>query len=227
MINKSINTLLVPFYRQARSAYRRFQRQNVFEQIYRDNLWGGSESRSGPGSGLAATENLRSGLLDTIKRFDVHTMIDAPCGDFAWMSALNLTQHLEYYIGYDIVPQVISENKKLRAAKNISFELADLVKRIPPKSDLILCRHLLIHLPFKDGIRVLRNFKSSGSRLLMITNQPQVERNNEILYTGSFRPINLYLPPFSFPQPIWSVDDSEGKGDGSEAALFELAELDI
>jgi hypothetical protein len=44
----------------------------------------------------------------------------------------------------------------------------------------------------------------------MITNQPQMARNEEINFTGSDRPVRLYLPPFNFPPPIWSVDTSQG-----------------
>jgi hypothetical protein len=218
---------IISVYRSARALYRRLRRRTVFEQIYDENLWGDPESRSGTGSGLAATEKIRSGLLDAIKRFEVHTMIDAPCGDYSWVSAANLAVHLRSYIGLDIVPQVIARNTQLWGTEKISFELADLVKAVPPRADLVLCRHLLIHLPLEDCVRVLRNFRNSGSRYLMITNQPLVERNDEILFTGSYRPINLCLPPFSFPQPIWSVDDSQGQGDRSEAAIFQFATLNI
>jgi hypothetical protein len=76
-------------------------------------------------------------------------------------------------------------------------------------------------------VRVLRNFKASGSRYLMITNQPDIERNEEILFTGAYRPVNLYLAPFNFPRPLWSVDDAQGEGDRAEAAIFELGEINF
>jgi hypothetical protein len=115
----------------------------------------------------------------------------------------------------------------LWATLKLSFETADLVKRAPARADLILCRHLLIHLPLEDCRSVLRNFKTSGSRYLVITNQPHVERNEEINFTGSYRPLNLHLPPFSFPPPICSIGDSQGNGDRSEAAVFQLSTLNI
>jgi hypothetical protein len=213
-------------FRSARKLYRRIRRQAVFEQIYRENLWGDAESRSGSGSGLAATEKIRNGLLETIERLKIQTMIDAPCGDFYWLSKVDLAKHLASYTGFDIVPQMIARNRQTWATEKISFEEADLIKRVPPRADLILCRHLLIHLPFEDCLRLLRNFKSSGSRYLMITNSPLIERNEEILFTGSFRPVNLYVAPFQFPPPIWSVDESQGE-DRTEAAVFELATLTI
>jgi hypothetical protein len=74
---------------------------------------------------------------------------------------------------------------------------------------------------------VLHNFKGNGSRYLMIANQPHVERNEEILFTGSYRAVNLHLPRFNFPKPLWSVDDAQGEGDRAVTAIFELEKIDI
>lgn len=214
-------------YRSLRALYRSLRKRAVFEKIYYENLWGDAESRSGGGSGLAATEKVRKGLLDAIQRLDVHTMVDAPCGDSYWLSNVDLASHLAWYKGLDIVPQLIQQNNQRFATEKISFEATDLIKRVPPRADLILCRHLLIHLSFEDGLRVLRNFKSSGSKYLMITNQPQVQRNEEIIFTGSYRPVNIHLPPFNFPQPLWTIDDAQGDQDQSVAAIFELQTIAV
>ncbi len=214
-------------YRSLRALYRSLRKRSVFEKIYRENLWGDAESRSGGGSGLAATEKVRKGLLDAIQRLDVHTIVDAPCGDYYWLSTVDLSRNLAWYKGLDIVPQLIEQNNQRFATKKISFEATDLIKRVPPRADLILCRHLLIHLSFEDGLRVLHNFKGSGSKYLMITNQPQVQGNEEIIFTGSYRPVNLHLPPFNFPQPLWSIDDAQGDQDQSVAAIFELQTIAV
>jgi hypothetical protein len=87
---------------------------------------------------------------------------------------------------------------------------------VPPHADLILRRLLLIYLSLDDCVRVLRNFKTSGSRYLMITNQPDADRNQEILFTGSYRPVNLRLPPFNFSEPLCSIDDAQGDQDRSK-----------
>jgi hypothetical protein len=221
-----IRSAAIDAYRSARKLYRRIRRKSVFEQIYRKNLWDDSESRSGSGSGLAATERIRQGLTETLERLNIQTMIDAPCGDFYWLSRLSLDKRLASYIGFDIVPDLIARNKQSWATGRISFEVADLVRQVPPRADLIFCRHLLIHLPFGDSMSLLRNFKSSGSKYLMITTSPHVEKNEEIIYTGSFRPLNLYRAPFNFPPPLFSVDDSIGD-DLTKAAVFELSSLDV
>jgi hypothetical protein len=227
MNSATVPSWLKSAYHSVRARYLRLRRRAVFEQIHRDNLWGDAESRSGSGSGLAASEKIRKGLLDAIDRFGIHTIVDAPCGDYYWLSTLDLTHRLDSYIGLDIVPEVIARNQQFSAPGKISFAISDLVRRVPPRADLILCRHLLIHLPLADGLRVLHNFKSSGSRYLLITNQPEIQRNEEISFTGSYRPVNLHLPPFSLPQPVWTIDDSQKPGDQAVAAVFELAALNI
>ena len=90
---------------------------------------------------------------------------------------------------------------------------------------MILCRHLLIHLSFEEGLDVIGNFQLSGARYLLITDQPAILENREILRTGSFRPLNLRLEPFGLPAPLLSLDDS-ANGDGSAVlALYSLPEI--
>src|SRR5262245_50296933 len=59
--------------------------EQTFTDIYRRNAWGGTESVSGTGSGLAETRALRSSLRLLIDDFEIATMLDIPCGDFHWM----------------------------------------------------------------------------------------------------------------------------------------------
>ena len=58
---------------------------DVFESIMALNRWSGEESRSGPGSTLIYTYNLRRQLIEFLAQFPVKTIFDAPCGDFHWM----------------------------------------------------------------------------------------------------------------------------------------------
>jgi hypothetical protein len=62
-------------------------------------------------------------------------MVDAPCGDLNWMKAI--INHLELYIGVDIVEEIIDRNKKLYTRKNINFISIDITKDQLPQSDLI------------------------------------------------------------------------------------------
>ena len=202
---------------------RRRRRSSAFTSIYKNRLWSGSESASGEGSGLLFTESIRSTLPKLLADLQVQTLLDAPCGDFCWMKEVPL--ELKQYFGIDIVRPLIENNASLYGNGERQFLLCDLVNDELPCADLILCRHLLIHLTFEEGLRVLRNFQRTGARYLLISDQPQVVTNNKILHTGSFRPLNVRLPPFSLPAPAVSLDDS-ADGDGSAIlALYSLQEL--
>ena len=194
----------------------------MFRTIYEKNRWGEEESRSGEGSSLAATANLRLELPGIIRRLAIGSILDAPCGDFHWMATMGIQDLVDCYHGVDIVPELIAVNQQKWQSDRVTFEVADIVRKQPRRADLILCRHLLIHLPIRDCLQVLRNFAASGSRYLLITDQPEIEENVEILWTGSFRPLNLSLPPFSLPQARLTVADVE---DTSILALYEISAI--
>ena len=203
----------------------RRRRKDVFRSIYERNKWGNAESRSGHGSSLAATERLRAELPRLLKRFGIRSILDAPCGDFHWMARSRVHHLVDRYHGLDIVPNLIEANRRRWPSERVTFEVADLVKHQLPPADLILCRHLLIHLPMDDCQRVLWNFRASGSRYLLITDQPHIRENVEILWTGSFRPLNLSLPPFSLPRPLVTLDDKQEAEDATVLSLYDLGTI--
>lgn len=55
--------------------------EEVFESLYVRGGWGKGESRSGPGSSMQYTANLRAQLPVFLRRFKVRRFFDAPCGD--------------------------------------------------------------------------------------------------------------------------------------------------
>ncbi|MCY4208388.1 MAG: hypothetical protein OXD29_10625 [Roseovarius sp.] len=84
--------------------------EEVFTRIYKRNLWNSKESRSGPGSELQATKNLRHALPGLIKQYSVDRFLDVPCGDFNWMQHVLPGLHVDY-IGGDIVAPLIMNNQ--------------------------------------------------------------------------------------------------------------------
>ena len=81
-----------------------------FKNIYDNNYWGESETFSGEGSTIKATEILRQNLEKLFKEFDIKTLLDIPCGDFNWMKELKY--EFDFYLGCDIVYDIITNNKK-------------------------------------------------------------------------------------------------------------------
>ena len=198
----------------------RAHRRQIFERIYDRNLWGDPESASGGGSGTSATDAIRRELPAVFERFGIRSMLDAPCGDFHWMRHVAGT--LDHYVGVDIVRDLIERNARLYGTDRIRFACADIVVDRLPRADAVLCRDCFIHLPTRLIRAALENFRASGVRYLLLTNDRNVETYHDIPI-GSFRPVNFTRPPFSFSEPLWVVNESSN-GD-RQLCLWELDAL--
>lgn len=193
---------------------RRFDGRNVYQvpedraaafaEIWRSNLWGSDDSRSGGGSTLSTTRYVRARLPGLLAKLDARTFLDAPCGDFHWMREVDLGA--THYLGADIVPEMIAENQARYGATNRRFETLDIVAGPVPYADLWMCREVLMHIPTADALAVLRNFLASGSRYFLATSFDTTRQNDDLPSAG-FRPLNLRLAPVSLPRPLLQFDD--------------------
>ncbi|EMD25638.1 class I SAM-dependent methyltransferase [Amycolatopsis azurea] len=173
--------------------------QDRFTYIFRSRLWE-SSSVSGPGSESVQTRELREQLPVLLERFGVRTLLDLPCGDFGWLSEVELD--LDRYIGADIVTDLVEANAaRFRDDPVREFRSLDLTGDPLPAADLVLCRDCLVHLSFADIERALRNLRRSGSRYLLTTTFTELGTNDDIV-TGDWRPLNLCREPFGFPEPL-------------------------
>jgi SAM-dependent methyltransferase len=200
--------------------------RSTFAPFYTENLWGDSESASGPGSNLARTAKLRNELPILLKDIGARTMLDAPCGDFNWMKETVVT--LEQYIGVDIIPELIARNQSRYGDERTQFVLLDLTRDELARVDVILCRDCFIHFSDRHIAAAIRNFKRSGSTYLL-TNTYCEWRRNENIRTGEFRHVNLLLPPFNFPPPLREIDEKSPEEQaqffGKTLGLWKLADL--
>ena len=57
-----------------------------FDLIYEKNFWSSKESVSGLGSQLDNTINIKNGIRDIIKEYDIKKILDAPCGCLLYTS---------------------------------------------------------------------------------------------------------------------------------------------
>jgi len=195
-------------------------RASVFEQIYTHNTWQSSESRSEPGSTLERTEILRRELPPMLARLGVRTLVDAPCGDCNWRQHTAID--LDAYIGVDIVPALIEENRRRFPHPNWRFEVADLVEDELPRGDAVLCRDALIHLSLTDIHRALSNIRRSGAKYLLATSHETIGVNTDITI-GGWRSVNLTLPPFNLPPPLDRI--IENPQTGKILGIWTLAEM--
>ena len=176
--------------------------EDRFTRIYSSNHWNSSESRSGEGSTLENTQNIRAELPKILGRYKINKMLDAPCGDFNWMQHVTKNTSIEY-IGGDIVKPLIKYNQSKYGDKDTTFIHLDLTKNTLPKVDLLFCRDCLFHLCYKDILLVLNNFLGSSIPYLMTTssaapNGPRIE--NSDIETSDWRLIDFFTEPFSLSQ---------------------------
>lgn len=167
------------------------------------------ETACGVGSTMEATKHLRATLPGLLKRLGITSMVDAPCGDFNWMGATNLSGI--NYIGCDnsadhIDTAHIKAKQGNSKALTVRFIEMDIVTAPLPQADLLFCRDFLQHLPNEVALAALRNFVRSGSKWLLSTTH-QCRRTDDINEPGQFRPLNLKNPPWMFPKSKAKIKD--------------------
>ena len=182
----------------------------VFNHIYTKNKWGDGDSRSGKGSNLLITTELRKRLPEVFNSYKISSMLDIPCGDFFWMKEVDLTGIK--YIGADIVDDLAKQNSQF-ASDSVSFQTLDLTKDPLPKVDLIFVRDCLVHLSEELVMAAFENIKSSGIKYILTTDFPDTPTNRNIV-TGQWREINLALPPYNLPNPIDEILEREDRYGG-------------
>ncbi len=176
-----------------------------FGAIFANNIWGNLETTSGFGSTQAATEGIRQALPRLIQQYEIATFLDAPCGDFNWLSRLDLDVN---YIGVDIVGKLVQSNRHRFGNDRRIFLEKDICTDPLPTSDLILCRECLNHIPLQRAHQAVTNVCASAARLLMITHYPMLNANFDQPSSFRYRPLNLTLPPFSLRTPDDLIDES-------------------
>jgi hypothetical protein len=198
--------------------------KEVFSGIFNGNDWGSGESVSGLGSELKSTEKIREELPDFIKKFNIKSFLDIPCGDFNWMSNINFGD--VKYIGADIVDDLIQKN--CEKYPGVEFKVIDITKDELPQVDLIFVRDLFGHFSYENIEKSIINVISSGSKYLLTTSFTKWDYNVNI-ENGGWRPINLLIPPFKF-KPIYLINENCTEGSDLEyndkcLILFEIEYL--
>lgn len=188
--------------------------KEIFQDIYQKHTWNikTHDSVSGEGSNAAQTHRLRNELPLLLRKLNIQTLLDIPCGDFHWMQQVDLKP--TQYIGADIVPQLVQRNEQLYADEQRHFVLADLTSDALPKADLIFCRDCLVHLSLADILLAMDNIRASDATYLMVTHFPEESQNKDIV-TGGWRPLNFCLSPFNFPEPMETINENCSEMDGA------------
>ena len=196
--------------------------EEVFTNIRNNNMWGSSESYSGPASELLNTQKTLDGIKNVIHQYDITSMLDIPCGDANWIHYI--FPELKMYIGADIVEQnVLDNNEKFNYLEHVSFKKMDICETELPTLDLIFVRDLLMHLSNSDTQLAIENIYKSGAKYLLVSQDTNISENIDT-FTGGYRPINLEIPPFNLPKPIHQFEEKAmfAEDYGRCMSLFQL-----
>ena len=182
-----------------------------FNLIYKTNFWSSNESVSGYGSELKNTINIEKEIINIIKKYQIKSILDAPCGDFNWVK--NILDKELSYIGGDIVQEIIDNNIRKFKSNNIKFIKLDITDESLPDSDLMICRDCLIHLSFQSIKLFFENFRKSNINYLLLTTYKMKDTTKEIdnldIPDGEYREIDLSKPPFYLPKPLEEILDKQ------------------
>jgi hypothetical protein len=204
-------------FREHRAALETLSLPERFRYIFEHNIWSNEESRSGDGSTHMATEAVRSELPRLLRQIGATSILDIPCGDFSWLSRLDLPIE---YVGADIVDDIVAANRDRYRSEHRRFVKLDLTADDLPSCDVVLCRDCLVHLSYANIRRALDNVARSGAKWILATSFIDLEENADIA-DGDWRPLNLELPPFSLgtPERVILEQCEEGGGAYRDKAL--------
>lgn len=177
--------------------------KEIFTAFYDEHLWQSDESVSGIGSTVDGTKALREALPRLFRELGAESILDAPCGDFNWMRAVEWDVS---YTGGEIVTALVAELSERYADDRHRFVELDIINDPLPTADVFFCRDCFIHLTNDQVLDTLRNFVRSECRYLMTNTFPRVETNTAS-QTGAVRRLDLTKPPFDLPDPLHLVED--------------------
>jgi hypothetical protein len=192
-------------------------RSAVFSAIHAKNIWRNSESRSGFGSTMDATREIREGIARLVDQLGIASILDAPCGDYNWMRSLAFEGD---YTGGDIVPDLVARNQQQYGDARHRFVELDLVKDTLPAADLVLCRECLNHLSLSEASAAVDHMVPAARKVLMLTHYPSERVNADQPASFRYRPLNFTLAPFRLREPDLLIDESRTEAGKSVACWF-------
>jgi len=162
-IKAHIPPCILTMYRRAKLrletfANRKRSPEEVFTEIYMNNLWGGKPGEFYSGSGTTNPQVNAlycQALSQEAKRFEFQnlTLVDLGCGD---MRIGNKIAKLgKKYVGADVVGPLIEQHKKQYSTDKISFHQIDITRDELPEGEICFLRQVLQHLSNKQIISVL------------------------------------------------------------------------
>lgn len=170
----------------------------IFEQG-----WTNDDTVCGWGSQLQHTVEVRKLLPHFLKFYNIKKMNDAGCGDLFWIKTMNLLD-IDYQ-GYDAFKRASWDKLILQGYPLQTF---DIVNEVMRPCDLIMCRDVFIHLPNKDVLTALGNFRKSGKFLLSTSFVNGADNDNRMDAPRlQHAKLDLTKEPFNLGKPIGFIPE--------------------
>lgn len=171
----------------------------IFSSIYERGEWGVDENQKGNSGSGSDPQNAKiylSFLKSYLEDNSIQSVVDLGCGD--WRLGRLINWDGIKYLGIDVVESVINENTKNFASANISFIKADGTDYVLPKADLLICKDILQHLPYKDIQNIIKQFSKFKYCIVINDVDPvKLTCENIDIPRGYYRCLDLTKPPFS------------------------------
>jgi len=177
--------------------------RQTFDEIYRENRWNGTDSRSnGPGGTVYARRFVAPAIADLVSNLGVTSVLDVGCGETYWQP------ELPGYIGIDVSSVAIEAAKERHPDWDIRLwspndEL--------PVAEFVILRHVLQHMTPSSGKTLVERIKDMGAAYLAATTYDNGDNGagfeRPIVEGGGYWP-DLRVEPFGLGEPSVSIEDA-------------------
>jgi Methyltransferase domain len=182
---KSIHYLIPKVFRDLvrrqveRVKYFGLSRQEIFQKIYDDSVWGKSNSHLGPYcSGIGSQEGtIVDDYVEAIKKFASSigsglNAVDVGCGDFT--VGAKTRKLFKDYTACDIVKPLIEFNRQKYADLDVKFQILDAVTDDLPMGDVLIIRQVLQHLSNSEIAEIVSKVAGKFAYLVVTEHVPDV-----------------------------------------------------
>tara|TARA_B100001250_G_scaffold391264_1_gene391961 strand:+ start:1127 stop:1726 length:600 start_codon:yes stop_codon:yes gene_type:complete len=138
-----------------------------FEDIYKNNKWGGQNSRSGTGSEGAPALQKCDLLNNIIEQLNIESILDIGCGDLYWMKDVLHKNPNINYTGVDVVKDLLDTNKTNNPKH--TFELLNFKKLY--KADLVVVFDVFGHQLHNEVIELINYINKLDVKYVIVTNR--------------------------------------------------------
>jgi len=181
--------------------------QGYFDEVYAKQRWSSEGKGSGPGSTMEYCSKITPWINQLIVKYNIKSITDVSCGRMNWwVQVLKLHPDIKF-IGNDISTIATHQNQQeYKDYPNWSFTSKNAIDGKFETTDLVVCRHTMMHLSVDNANNILHNIQSSGCKYMLLTSHPNVTHNTDINRTRlfshtdgafCFKLMNLQLPPFN------------------------------